>query len=210
MRSSLSIARGETGVAVDIMSAAWARWPDSPFVWYVMWISLCAARRLDDAEALAAPGVPPKRAVSASDVQVLRDVVGLLRLPREIRREQISARLTQTEVEDGPVSISAVVAAVSSGLADQGFDLINRALDNGRPLRADPFEAFGMARGQTALQLFVGAGDNGIWKDRRFPALCARLGLAQYWLESKKWPDCATEVDYDFKAECLKAVASVD
>lgn len=208
LRASLLIARGETDMAVDIMSAAWARWPDSPFIWYLMWTSLCAARRLDDAEAMAAPGVPPKRAVSPQDVQVLRDVVGLLRLPREMRRERIAARLNQIAVEDGPISISNCVAAVSVGLADQAFDLLNRALDRGRPLRADPFEAFGMARGQTPLQLFVGAGENRIWKDRRFPALCARLGLAQYWLESKKWPDCASDVDYDFKAACAAAVTS--
>ncbi|MFT3726469.1 MAG: adenylate/guanylate cyclase domain-containing protein [Terricaulis sp.] len=210
LRASLLIARGETDMAVEIMSAAWARWPDSPFIWYVMWTALCAARRLDEAEALAAPGVPPKRAVSAQDVQVLTNMVALLRASREMRRELIAARLHQAATEDGPLSISHLVAAVSVGLADEVFDVVNHALDHGRPLRADPFEAFGMARGQTALQLFVGAGDNRIWKHQRFPALCARLGLAQYWLESKKWPDCAGQVDYDFKAECLKAVASAD
>jgi len=208
LRASLLIARGETDLAVEIMRAAWTRWPDSPFIWYVMWTALCAAQRLEEAEALAAPGVPPKRAVSGSDVQVLRDVVALLRLPREARREAIRRRLLQIASEDGPVSISNCVAAVSVGLGDQAFELINSALDHGRSLRADPFVSFGMARGQTPLQLFVGAGDNRVWKHPRFPALCARLGLAQYWLQSKKWPDCATDVEYDFRAECLKAVAS--
>jgi hypothetical protein len=35
-----------------------------------------------------------------------------------------------------------------------------------------------------------------------------RLGLAQYWVESNKWPDCAAEVDYDFKTLCVAAVAA--
>jgi len=207
MRSSLLIARGEPDTAIDIMSAAWARWPDSPFVWYVTWIALCAAGRLDEAEAMAGPGAPPKRAVMAEDVEVLRDVVALLRQPRQQRRQTIAARLPGIAADDGAVSISTCLAAIAVGCGDEVFDLLDAALDRGRPLRADPFVMFGAARGQTPLQLFVGAGENRIWKNPRFTQLCARLGLAQYWVESGKWPDCATDVDYDFKAACARAVA---
>ena len=41
--------------------------------------------------------------------------------------------------------------------------------------------------------------------DLRFPRLCARLGLVEFWAATGKWPDCADEVPYDFKAECAKA-----
>jgi hypothetical protein len=41
--------------------------------------------------------------------------------------------------------------------------------------------------------------------DRRFPRLCARLGLVDLWLATERWPDCATETPYDFKVECNKA-----
>ena len=41
--------------------------------------------------------------------------------------------------------------------------------------------------------------------DPRFPRLCARLGLVEFWEAVEKWPDCADEVPYDFKAECAKA-----
>ena len=58
-------------------------------------------------------------------MQVLRDVVTLLRLPREIRRGGIAMRLNQVAVEDGPLSISNCVAAFSAGLGDQVFDVIN-------------------------------------------------------------------------------------
>jgi TolB-like protein len=40
--------------------------------------------------------------------------------------------------------------------------------------------------------------------DPRFVKLCARLGLVEYWLARQKWPDCADEVPYDFRAECEK------
>jgi len=41
--------------------------------------------------------------------------------------------------------------------------------------------------------------------DRRFPRLCARLGLVEFWTTTGKWPDCEGEVPYAFKAECEKA-----
>lgn len=40
--------------------------------------------------------------------------------------------------------------------------------------------------------------------DIRFVKLCARYGLVEYWLETQKWPDCADQVPYDFRAECEK------
>jgi hypothetical protein len=40
--------------------------------------------------------------------------------------------------------------------------------------------------------------------DPRFPRLCARLGLVEFWMATGKWPDCADEVPYDFKSECAK------
>ena len=91
---------------------------------------------------------------------------------------------------------------------DRAFDVIEQAIAQNRPLRPDSHDGFGMARGQSALQLFVSNCGEPIWKHRRFPALAARLGLAQYWVESNKWPDCAAEVDYDFKSLCVAAVAA--
>jgi adenylate cyclase len=44
--------------------------------------------------------------------------------------------------------------------------------------------------------------------DPRFAGLCAKFGLASYYLESDHWPDCVTEVApyYDFRKECAEAV----
>jgi TolB-like protein len=43
--------------------------------------------------------------------------------------------------------------------------------------------------------------------DPRFPALCAKLGLAQYWIETDQWPDCAEQLPYDLRAACRAAVS---
>ena len=44
LRASLMTARGEVDTAYDVIRAAWMRWPDSAFIWYLMWGTLCAAR----------------------------------------------------------------------------------------------------------------------------------------------------------------------
>jgi hypothetical protein len=98
-----------------------------------------------------------------------------------------------------------VIFAAGFGCADRAFDVMERALDEGRSLKPDNHDGFGMARAQAPLQLFVATGGEPIWQHERFPRLAARLGLAQYWLETKKWPDCAALVDYDFKRACADA-----
>jgi adenylate cyclase len=208
LRGSLLMARGEGQAALEVVSAAWARWPDSAFVWYLMWSILCAAHRPDDAEALAAADVPPHRGVTERDIDVLQDYAHLLRLSPEERREACDELLTRIEQANGPLPLSGALLAAGYGCADRAFDILEAAIDSGRPLKPDNHDGFGMARAQASLQLFVSNGGEPIWKFPRFPALAARLGLAQYWIESNKWPDCSEHVDYDFRAGCKDAVAA--
>jgi len=208
IRASLAAARGELDAALDIVDAAWARWPDSPFVWYRTWVSLCLAHRLDDAIALAAPGVPPRRGVSERDVDVLRNYVALLRLPESGRRQACESLLDTMEKSGAPLALSTLMMAAGMGLAERAFDILEGALDRGRPIRPDNHDAFGMARAQSSLQLFVSNGGAPIWRYERFAGLAARFGLAQYWIESGKWPDCASQVEYDFKAACARAAGA--
>jgi TolB-like protein len=205
LRASLLTTRGDVATALDVIGPAWARWPDSAFIWYMMLVTLWAGGRYDEAEALTAPGVPPKRGVTQTDVAALREQIVLLRLPEAERREAAAATLADLARTSGPLPLSKCLVAAGVGCADQAFDVIDAALDQERPLRPDMHDAFGMARAQAPLQLFVSNGGEPIWKHARFARLAARLGLAQYWLETKKWPDCATQVGYDFKAACAEA-----
>lgn len=207
LRASLLTARGEIDTAVDVVKAAWMRWPDSPFIWYMTWVTLCAAQRPDEAAALAAAGAPPKRGVSAADVEVLRNYVGLLRLPEAKQQGVALEILRRAEAAEGPLPISSCMLAASFGCAQEAFDVFDRALDKGRHLRPDMHDAFGMARAQATLQFFTCNGRAPLCVHPRFPGLAARLGLAQYWLESKKWPDCANAVSFDFKQACADAAA---
>jgi tetratricopeptide (TPR) repeat protein len=206
LRASMLTARGETQAALEVISAAWMRWPDSAFIWYIMWSTLCAAGRPDDAEALAAPGVPPRRGVGEHDIAVLRNYAALLRLQGDEQREACERLITAIAQANGPLPLSGALLAAGYGCADRAFDVLEAALDAGRPLRPDNHDGFGMARAQSTLQLFVSNGGAPIWRFSRVPGLAARLGLPQYWIESNKWPDCAMQVDYDFKAACAEAV----
>jgi adenylate cyclase len=208
LRASLVSARGDPATGVDIVRAAWVRWPDSAFTWYIMWSTLCAARDADGAAALAAPGVPPRRGVVERDVDVLRSYVSLIRLEGEERRRACEQLLTRIATSNSPVPVSTCLVAAAHGCADAAFDLMENALANGRGLKPDNHDGFGMARSQSPLQLFVASGGKPIWAHKRFPAFAAKLGLAQYWLESKKWPDCVADVDYDFKAACAAAAST--
>jgi hypothetical protein len=40
--------------------------------------------------------------------------------------------------------------------------------------------------------------------DVRFVSLCAKLGLCDHWVETDRWPDCASFVPYDFRAEARR------
>ncbi|MGD9816123.1 MAG: adenylate/guanylate cyclase domain-containing protein [Hyphomonadaceae bacterium] len=209
LRGSLLSARGDVATALDVVGGAWARWPDSAFIWYLMWSTLCVAKRVDEAEAMAAHGVAPKRAVSAYDLGVLQRYAAMLRLEEAERRQVCMKALDEMAASSEPLSISSACFAAGFGCADRAFDVIDAALDSGRGLKPDNHVAFGMARSQSPLQFFVATGGEPIWRHPRFAKLAARLGLAQYWIETKKWPDCASLVEYDFKAACADAVKAL-
>jgi tetratricopeptide (TPR) repeat protein len=211
LRASLLMARGDVEAGLEVVHAAWLRWPDSAFTWYMMWITYCVAQRLDEAEALAAPARVPKGGVSARDVSVLRAYVDVLRKPDAERRAAFASILKAVDRGKRPLPLSNCMMAASFGCAEQAFEVLERALDADRPIRPDAHDGFGMARAQSSLQLFVNTGGTPIHRHAQFARLAARLGLADYWLATNRWPDCADDpvLDYDFKAECARAVASL-
>jgi tetratricopeptide (TPR) repeat protein len=111
----------------------------------------------------------------------------------------------RAELEDhvrrtGWVDASRLVYAAHLGLVDEAYAAADAAR-LGPAGNAD--DIMGPDGYRTALLFQAGMPE--LRHDPRFVRLCARLGLVEFWLASGKWPDCASEVPYDFKAACERA-----
>ena len=100
----------------------------------------------------------------------------------------------------GWVDIARLVYAAHLGLVDDAF----RAADTARLGPTGGAEDLMGPDGYRTALLFQ-ANMPQLRNDERFPALCARLGLVEYWIATDKWPDCTAETPYDFKRACSKA-----
>jgi TolB-like protein len=100
----------------------------------------------------------------------------------------------------GCVDVSRLVYAAHLGLLEDAYHAAEHACLG--PRGADD-DVMGPDGYRTSIMFQAGMPE--LRNDPRFARLCARLGLVEFWLETGKWPDCAEEVPYDFRAECAKA-----
>ena len=105
---------------------------------------------------------------------------------------------------NGHADVTAAVAVAELGFTEEAFDTLDHITLGPAGTDAD---ILGVNAYRTHL-LFQSPFAS-IRQSPRFARLCARLGLAQYWLETGRWPDCAREVPYDFKSECETAASII-
>jgi TolB-like protein len=96
----------------------------------------------------------------------------------------------------GRVALSHLGKFCQWGLEDEAFALVEAS---------DFSPYFSAGTGFTppdfGLSCLFGVDQKALRADPRFLRLCAKLGLCDYWVQSGNWPDCADEVDYDFRAQ---------
>jgi TolB-like protein len=110
-------------------------------------------------------------------------------------RDAFAAHVAKT----GAVDVARLVYAAHLGLVDEAY----RAADGARLGPAGTADdIMGPDAYRTALLFQADMPE--LRNDLRFPRLCARLGLVEFWRATGKWPDCATELPYDFERECAK------
>ena len=97
----------------------------------------------------------------------------------------------------GCVDVSRLVYAAHLGLVDEAYRTAETACLGPRGADDDSMGPDGYRTG-----LLFHADMPELRNDRRFVRLCARLGLVDFWLATRRWPDCVDDVPYDFKAEC--------
>lgn len=102
--------------------------------------------------------------------------------------------------ETGGIDVSRLVYAAHLGLVEEAYEAAETARLGPAGTSADIMGPDGYR-----TSLLFQAGMPEIRNDPRFVHLCARLGLVEFWLATGKWPDCADELPYDFRAECDEA-----
>ena len=111
-------------------------------------------------------------------------------------RDGLEAHVNRT----GSVDVSRLVCAAHLGLTEEAYAAVEST-------RLGPVgtsdDMMGPDGYRTSLLFQVGMPE--LRNDPRFVNLCARLGLVEFWTTTGKWPDCADEVPYDFRAACEKA-----
>jgi hypothetical protein len=101
-------------------------------------------------------------------------------------------RTRQTVAETGTVQLEMLTYLHAVGLAEEVFRLIEDA-----PFGLDPLGAVNPG-------VIFFPPNRPMVRDIRFVGLCAKLGLCDYWVKSGRWPDCADQTPYDFKAEARR------
>jgi hypothetical protein len=191
---------GQREEAMALLDSAWRRFPESMGVWLVRWDLLILEERLDEAERMCEPDVIPKEVHQhASSAVQLRHTV--LRIDHALRPPLLERAMPVDKRT--PLSLWMVSFAASAGHADLAFEKLFAALDIGAPISGFASETV-IARAYTTSQLFHFRNE-AMQRDPRFAIACARLGLVDYWRDSGKWPDCASDVPYDFKRACEEA-----
>jgi tetratricopeptide (TPR) repeat protein len=131
-----------------------------------------------------------------------REGLPFIRTKRDPTPQNIGAWLSALEEHvnrTGRVDVSRLVYTAHLGLVEEAY----RAAEAARLGPAGTSDDVMGPDGYRTALLFQ-AGMPELRNDPRFARLCARLGLVEFWIASGKWPDCADEVPYDFRAECAK------
>jgi TolB-like protein len=129
--------------------------------------------------------------------------LAFIRAKRDPTPENVGGIRSALEADldkSGCVEVSRLVYAAHLGLVEEAY----RAAETARlgPTGTSD-EIMGPDAYRTGMLFHAGMPE--LRKDPRFARLCARLGLVEFWMTTNKWPDCADEVPYDFRAECAEA-----
>lgn len=104
--------------------------------------------------------------------------------------------------EAEPASALDLAVALSVlGFTGPALEIFGEALNDPDAWRVGALETTRPHIGYETALLFINE-TRMLRNDPGFAKLCVRLGLARYWRETGRWPDCAGETGYDFRAAC--------
>jgi len=186
-------------------SALWDKlrvlWPNSEdIVWYAI---NSAIFRADWSRLESYVEVAREMGVYTDQIKLMVWFASNLRHPDPISIKVVLDRTREDLLRTGTVTFDRLIGMYRLGQTDETFDLIeqssfNYIFDPELPSPLDTTTAF------TAI--FNVTFNSEMMRDPRFPRLCAKLGLCDYWVKTDRWPGCAEAVApyYDFKAEARR------
>jgi TolB-like protein len=170
------------------------RWPKLD--WLIAMPMLLAANMGDWERADALMALPEGE---SREYRMARQTVTLLKGPKDDLIAHARASAAKQLAKSGRVEIRTLLFMHNNGLEDEAFGAWRQShYDYRKGHRPDNMMLMGMIFGITNTEMR---------EDVRFLELCDSLGLCDYWAASNRWPDCAGDVSYDFKAETRKRVA---
>jgi adenylate cyclase len=185
-----------------ILNDAAERYPDNVFVWFMRLNTaaldgdFATAQELRDHGERLAPGLADSAVHKAGkrmqDLMMAPSPEAFLKLGEDF------AAMAEAEPS---AALDLAVALSVLGFTGPALAIFQEALDNVDAWRAGALEAARPHIGYETALLFIDQ-TRALRMDLAFAELCARLGLARYWRETGQWPDCTSEVGYDFKAAC--------
>ncbi|MBV8681816.1 MAG: hypothetical protein JO111_03000 [Caulobacteraceae bacterium] len=189
---------GRLDESYEAFRAAQARWPDSDNLVAVPILHAVLLRneqRLEQFLSAARRFIVAKGETRALRIAMTTAHVALN--PTDEARQLLLASAERHLAKSGRVELRTALFAYWAGLTDEAFELIARSD------YTHLFQPEGRRADDTFLTAVIfGVTNAGIRRDPRFPDLCAKLGLCDYWLDTGRWPDCADEVAgvYDFRS----------
>jgi hypothetical protein len=175
------------------------RWPKVWFSWYYLVKAAAIEDRWDVIDRWTAPEYLKRY---QKDAMLMEDVVAMAEMhrnPDDPRRADMLRRLEEKAAAAGRLKMSEVAAASQFDAAGAVHDVIDRV---SFAHLFDPIQ--GHESSDIGLQALFTTAARRLRVDPRFVKLCARLGLVTHWLETGRWPDCADQVPYDFRAEARR------
>lgn len=189
-----------------ILEEAAQRYPDNVFVWFMRLNTAALDGDFQTAQHLRALGerLVPGLADSAVHKAGQR-MQELMMAPSPEAFVQLGEDFAAMAEAEPSAALDLAVALSVLGFTGPALAIFQEALDNVDAWRAGALEAARPHIGYETALLFI---DQTIQlrMNPEFPKLCTRLGLARYWRETDKWPDCAREINaYDFRGACEAA-----
>lgn len=186
-----------------ILNEAATRYPDNVFVWF-MRLNTAAldgdfltAQHLREHGERLVPGLADSAVHKAG--QRMQE---LMMAPSPEAFMKLGEDFAAMAEEEPSAALDLAVALSVLGFTGPALAIFQEALDNVDAWRTGALEAARPHIGYETALLFIDQTVQ-LRMNPDFPKLCTRLGLARFWRETDKWPDCAREINaYDFRTAC--------